>query len=356
MRDILDKYPIFVLRHELINVRTGYRLEKKKLTEILKTMKSIKKLEKEQIIDLLIKYNYDMSKLPKIEDIQKPKKPKESEPFSNTQNKNLSITYLEKFKNLKKEKDKLLKDTYTYLDITDVKPLFKKMLLILIRYINELGKNEIFKEVINKAKEHSKYLDQYDKKPLFKKMEKYFDYVDENISKTENKGQQPSIYDLYFKAFKEQLPTIEETNKIIDKLEASNDYKKKIKEITKIYFSKLINNYDDLKQKLLSNKEEWDNDFKIRSEKARKSTAITPSPIADYKFMDEKEYIEAIDKYVVNRLHDLFHLHIKYINKLYYDETIKEFFKREFNYYYNDLFNVGYAFNVINFISSYLIK
>lgn len=77
MRDILDKYPIFVLRHELINVRTDYRLEKKKLTEILKRLKSIKKLTKNEIIELLINHNYDMSKLPKLEDLQKPKKPKQ---------------------------------------------------------------------------------------------------------------------------------------------------------------------------------------------------------------------------------------------------------------------------------------
>lgn len=76
MKDILINYPIKFLQQELINIRTGYRLEKKKITEILKSMKSIKKLEKEQIIDLLIKYNYDISKLPKLEDLVKPKKEK----------------------------------------------------------------------------------------------------------------------------------------------------------------------------------------------------------------------------------------------------------------------------------------
>jgi len=76
MKDILINYPIKFLQQELINVRTGYRLEKKRITEILKTMKSIKKLEKEQIIDLLIKHNYDISKLPKLEDLEKPKKPR----------------------------------------------------------------------------------------------------------------------------------------------------------------------------------------------------------------------------------------------------------------------------------------
>jgi len=78
MKDILINYPIKFLQQELINVRTNYRLEKTKITEILRTMKSIKKLDKEQLIDLLIKYNYDISKLPKLEDLIKPKKEKKT--------------------------------------------------------------------------------------------------------------------------------------------------------------------------------------------------------------------------------------------------------------------------------------
>lgn len=65
MKDILIKYPLPVLRKELINVRTGYRLEKQKLIEILKSLKAINKLSKDEVIELLIKYNYDISKLPK---------------------------------------------------------------------------------------------------------------------------------------------------------------------------------------------------------------------------------------------------------------------------------------------------
>ncbi|NBN87859.1 MAG: hypothetical protein EBV32_02055 [Proteobacteria bacterium] len=116
MKDILINYPIKFLQQELINVRTGYRLEKKRITEILKSMKSIKKLEKEQIIDLLIKYNYDISKLPKLEDLEKPKKPraepkekkprgqpkakKEIEPVISTgKNQSLSRADLEAMKN-----------------------------------------------------------------------------------------------------------------------------------------------------------------------------------------------------------------------------------------------------------------
>lgn len=74
MKDILINYPIKILQQELINIRTSYRLEKKRIIEILKDMKSIKKLTKEELIDLLIKYNYDISKLPKLEDLIKPKK------------------------------------------------------------------------------------------------------------------------------------------------------------------------------------------------------------------------------------------------------------------------------------------
>lgn len=65
MKEILIKYPIQILKKELINVRTGYRLEKKKIVEILKELKVINKLNKDQIIELLIKHNYDINKLPK---------------------------------------------------------------------------------------------------------------------------------------------------------------------------------------------------------------------------------------------------------------------------------------------------
>jgi hypothetical protein len=80
MKDILIKYPIKILQQELINIRTRYKLEKEKINDILKTMKSIRKLSKEDLIDLLIKYNYDISKLPKLEELEKkrgrPAKPK----------------------------------------------------------------------------------------------------------------------------------------------------------------------------------------------------------------------------------------------------------------------------------------
>lgn len=102
MKDILINYPIKFLQQELINVRTNYRLEKKKITEILRTMKSIKKLDKEQLIDLLIKYNYDISKLPKLEDLIKPKKEKKTraikpkgEPKPNKEKKSTAVKSIE---------------------------------------------------------------------------------------------------------------------------------------------------------------------------------------------------------------------------------------------------------------------
>jgi hypothetical protein len=71
MKETLINYPITILRRELINVRTNYRLEKKRIVEILKTMKAINKLTKDELIELLIKHNYDISKLPKLEEIKK---------------------------------------------------------------------------------------------------------------------------------------------------------------------------------------------------------------------------------------------------------------------------------------------
>lgn len=65
MKEVLNKYPLHILKKELINVRTGYRLEKQKLIEILRGLKSINKLTKDEVIELLIKSNYDTSKLPR---------------------------------------------------------------------------------------------------------------------------------------------------------------------------------------------------------------------------------------------------------------------------------------------------
>jgi hypothetical protein len=66
MKDILNKYPLNILRKSLIIVRATYRLQKKELIEVLKTMKSINKLQKNEVIDLLISHNFDIKNLPEI--------------------------------------------------------------------------------------------------------------------------------------------------------------------------------------------------------------------------------------------------------------------------------------------------
>lgn len=131
MKEILIKYPIQVLKKELINVRTGYRLEKKKIIEILKELKVINKLNKDQIIELLIKHNYDINKLPK-EYYKLPKK-------------------LEK---------------YLDLDITDIEKLFNegKLDAIYRDVIKFMYKNnEEFKLKLQKIKENGLKIDELKK-------------------------------------------------------------------------------------------------------------------------------------------------------------------------------------------------
>lgn len=62
MKDILIKYPLKVLQNELIVMS--------------KDFKAIRKLKKDEIIDLLIKYNYDISKLPPLVETKRGRKPK----------------------------------------------------------------------------------------------------------------------------------------------------------------------------------------------------------------------------------------------------------------------------------------
>lgn len=131
MKEILIKYPLQVLKKELINVRTNYRLEKQKIIEILKELKSLNKLNKDQVIELLIKNNYDINKLPK-EYYKLPKK-------------------LEK---------------YLDLDITDIEKLIKEGKLddiyrdvIKFMYKN----NEEFKLTLQKIKESRENIDELKK-------------------------------------------------------------------------------------------------------------------------------------------------------------------------------------------------
>ncbi len=191
-------YPIKFLQQELINVRTGYRLEKKRITEILKTMKSINKLEKEQIIDLLIKYNYDISKLPKLEDLEKPKKtraePKEKKPRgqpktkkeiepvkTNNKDENLSKVDIKKIKN---EVAKELMKLYENLKYTDKKPLFKDMSKLLIEYLKYVDDNTLKKQILKDMRKEYKLLKYTDKEPLFLTMGKFFKSVDDYLDKS----------------------------------------------------------------------------------------------------------------------------------------------------------------------------
>lgn len=278
MRDILDKYPIFVLRHELINVRTGYRLEKKKLTEILKGLKSIKKLTKNELIELLINHSYDISKLPKLEDLQKPKKPKQ-EP---------------------KPKPKI------------------------------------------------------EEKP------------------------DVDIYNLYYKKYKEKLPSVEETNSKIDNLniyysireekevKVKNEDRKRLKEIAKICY-KLINDYDDIKKQLLLNKEKWDDELEAyrdrilaRNAKERRNTSITN--IGNFEKIDDDQYIKMIDDYITHKMHSFFTFYIDRPDQLqlFKYEKMNEYSLKLFISHLLDdsnsyILREGYDYKIIGYIYNYLL-
>ena len=173
MKDILINYPIKILQQELINIRTSYRLEKKRIIEILKDMKSIKKLTKEELIDLLIKYNYDISKLPKLEDLIKPKKERKPRAKKEPTPKQKEINDVFKdipklddvFKDIdKKDKYKYLYDkkTYKYTDKDKqvLKDIIKKMYEIIDKY-DVIKKDLLFikDEIINLAKLNNERID-----------------------------------------------------------------------------------------------------------------------------------------------------------------------------------------------------
>lgn len=173
MKDILINYPIKILQQELINIRTSYRLEKKRIIEILKDMKSIKKLTKEELIELLIKYNYDISKLPKLEDLIKPKKERKPRAKKEPTPKQKEINDVFKdipklddvFKDIdKKDKYKYLYDkkTYKYTDKDKqvLKDIIKKMYEIIDKY-DVIKKDLLFikDEIINLAKLNNERID-----------------------------------------------------------------------------------------------------------------------------------------------------------------------------------------------------
>ena len=188
MKDILINYPIKFLQLELINIRTSYRLEKKKIIEILKDMKSIKKLTKDELIDLLIKYNYDISKLPKLEDLIKPNKEpkpkKEPTPKKEPKPKKEEINNIFKdipklddvFKDIdKKDKFKHIinRDPYKYTDKDKqyLKDIIKKMYEIIDKY-DVIKKDLLFikDEIINLVKLNNQNIDY-----------NYNDFIDEYL-------------------------------------------------------------------------------------------------------------------------------------------------------------------------------
>lgn len=171
MKDILINYPIKILQQELINIRTSYRLEKKRIIEILKEMKSIKKLTKEELIDLLIKYNYDISKLPKLEDLIKPKKERKPRAKKEPKPKEKEINNIFKdipkiddvFKDIdKKDKYKISSKSYKYTDKDKqvLKDIIKKMYEIIDKY-DVIKKDLLFikDEIINLAKLNNEEID-----------------------------------------------------------------------------------------------------------------------------------------------------------------------------------------------------
>ena len=206
MKDILDKYPLKFLQQELINIRTGFRLKKKEIVDVLKTMKGIKKLSKDDLIDLLIKYNYDISKLPPIEEVEqiikqkrgrKPKPKKEVIP-----DKYPRIT--DKEREIKKELGSLIKPKNIYnIDY----------------YIDKIDNSgdSIKKKITDVREELQFFKDYYDdrlnkknenrtKETTSKKIDKFLEYQNERIKKLESYLK--SLIEDEKKIFKKKEPTI----------------------------------------------------------------------------------------------------------------------------------------------------
>ena len=171
MKDILINYPIKILQQELINIRTSYRLEKKRIIEILKDMKSIKKLTKEELIELLIKYNYDISKLPKLEDLIKPKKERKPRAKKEPKPKEKEINNIFKdipklddvFKDIDKiDKYRISSKSYKLTDKDKqlLKDIIKKMYEIIDKY-DVIKKDLLFikDDIINLAKLENETID-----------------------------------------------------------------------------------------------------------------------------------------------------------------------------------------------------
>lgn len=183
MKDILNKYPLKFLQRELINIRTNFKLEKQKIIEVLKDMKSIIKLSKDDIIELLVKYNYDISKLPPIQDFEPKKKGRKPKP-----------------------KKEIIPDKYP--KITDEEKLLKKELTGFIKpktiynidyFIDKIDTSgDSVKTKISNVKEELEFLKDYyndreqkknetrTKEPTAIKLDKFLKYQDDRIKKLES--------------------------------------------------------------------------------------------------------------------------------------------------------------------------
>lgn len=183
MKDILNKYPIKFLQQELINIRTNFKLEKQKIIDVLKDMKSIKKLSKDDIIELLIKYNYDISKLPSLQNFEQKKRGRKPKPKKDIiPDKFAKITDEEK--ELKKEltgfiKPKIIYNIDYFIDKVDNSGDSIKSKISNVRDELEFLK-DYYDDRLNKKNESRT------KEPTGIKLDKFLKYQNERIKKLES--------------------------------------------------------------------------------------------------------------------------------------------------------------------------
>ena len=303
MKDILINYPIKILQQELINIRTSYRLEKKRIIEILKDMKSIKKLTKEELIELLIKYNYDISKLPKLEDLIKPKKqPKpraKKEPKPKEKEINNIFKDIPKLDDVFKDIDK--KDKYIYIydkksykytdkDKQVLKDIIKKMYEIIDKY-DVIKKDLLFikDEIINLAKLNNEEIDdkyinynEFIDKYLLSKL---YDALDKlKLDRFEIFSGSDSFNDIIRKTIDSYYTSrtliynkfdfVVYSNLIDDKFDIEDE-------------KKYLNNIIERKKELLKRKEEL---LKLKLEKERKEEQLKNSTYIPSNYLFNKEY------------------------------------------------------------------
>lgn len=185
MKDILNKYPLKFLQQELINIRTNFKLEKQKIIDVLKDMKSITKLSKDDIIELLVKYNYDVSKLPPIEEVEpiklkrgrKPKPKKEIIPAKYPKT-------TDEEKQLKKELGNLVKPKNIYNTDYFIDKIETSGDSIRSKITNVKEELEFLKDYYNDREQ--KKNETRTKEPTAIKLDKFLKYQDDRIKKLES--------------------------------------------------------------------------------------------------------------------------------------------------------------------------